>query len=527
METLHFNREKTGLFTNISNQLSYNQIGLSKYIQSPFSKENFQKQIELKSKSFTKSQREILFNVLKEKYNLVSESEKVTSNLSLLREENTFTITTGHQLSLFTGPIYFIYKILHTIRLSEELKKEYPDFNFVPVFWMASEDHDFEEIQSIQLFGKTLKWETEQKGPVGRFNIESFEAIKKEFAEFFENHPDSEIQNLLQSYEGNNLGEATFKLVNQLFKEYGLIIINGDDVQLKTEFKPTIEKEIKTQFSYNEVTKTSESLQEEGIKLQITPREINLFYIENNLRSRIQLIEGNYFIEEKGTFTQEEILNLLEKHPESFSPNVVLRPLYQETILPNLCYLGGGGEMAYWLQLKGIFDNVQIPFPLIQVRNSFLQIDSGTLKKLEKINLTIEDIFNSTEELKKNYVLKNSADELNFENIDKSFSEFCNKISKQIIQVDLNLKSYSEAEISRLEKQLISIKQKLIKTEKNKHENSLIQIEQLKNKLFPNGGLQERSMNFFSSCADGNVYSHINEIYNSIDPFGNDLIIIK
>jgi bacillithiol biosynthesis cysteine-adding enzyme BshC len=527
METLHFNREKTGLFTNISNQLSYNQASLSKYIHLPFSKENFKKQIELKEKSFTSNQREILYNVLKEKYKSVPVSEKVTANLDLLKQNNTFTVTTGHQLSLFTGPIYFIYKILHTIRLSEELNKEYPEVNFVPVFWMASEDHDFEEIQSIQLFNKTIKWETDQKGPVGRFDIESFESIKKEFAELFENNPESELLKLLESYEGKNLGEATFKLVNQLFKDYGLIIVDGDDKQLKTEFKSTFEKEIKTQFSYNEVTKTSESLQEEGVKLQITPREINLFYIENNLRSRIQTIEDNYFIEEKGTFTQVELLELLEKQPESFSPNVVLRPLYQETILPNLCYLGGGGEMTYWLQLKGVFDSAQIPFPLIQVRNSFLQIDSGSLKRLEKINLTIDEIFNSTEELKKNYVLKNSANELNFENIDKSFSEFCDTISKQIIQVDTNLKSYSEAEISRLEKQLISIKQKLIKTEKNKHENSLNQIEQLKNKLFPNGGLQERSMNFFSICSDGNVYSHLNEIYNSIDAFGNDLIIIK
>ena len=290
MGTLHFNREKSGLFTNISNQLSYNQIGLSSYIQFPFSKENFKKQMDLKGKSFNSNQREILYNSLKEKYNLSSESEKVNSNLSLLRQENTFTITTGHQLSLFTGPIYFIYKILHAIRLSEELKIEYPESNFIPVFWMASEDHDFEEIQSIQLFGKTLKWETDQKGPVGRFNIESFEPIKKEFSEFFENHPDSEIQNLLKSYEGKSLGEATFKFVNQLFKDYGLIIIDGDDAQLKNQFKSTIENEIKTQFSFNEVTKTSESLQEDGIKLQITPRAINLFYIENNLRSRIQLI---------------------------------------------------------------------------------------------------------------------------------------------------------------------------------------------------------------------------------------------
>ena len=527
MSISKFNREETGLFTSISNQLSYNQINLSQFINQPFSKEAFEKQIIEKEKSFSESKRKILFNVLSENYKNTLISSETSKNINLLLEKNTFTVTTGHQLSIFTGPVYFIYKILHTIRLANELKELYPTSNFVPVFWMASEDHDFEEIQSVNLFGKNLKWDTDQKGPVGRFEMESFENVKNEFKEFFENNPESEVLNTLEHYSGKTLSEATFNIVNQLFKKYGLVIIDGDNSILKKEFSPIIKQELETQFSYNEVLETNKILQEENIKLQITPREINLFYIENNLRSRIQLHEKGYFIEEKGIFTKDELFDLLEKSPECFSPNVVLRPLFQETILPNLCYLGGGGEIAYWLQLKGVFNKTNTPFPLIQVRNSFLFVDNGTRKKLDKLNLTLTDLFNSTEELKKKYVLSNSSEELNFNNIDNSFKEFCSVITKQINQVDLNLKSYGEAEISRLEKQLISIKQKLIKTEKNKHEASLNQIEQIKIKIFPNGGLQERSMNFFSLCADGNIESHLNEIYSAIDTFGNDLIVIS
>jgi len=527
MKTVHFNRENKGLFTKISNRISYNQVSLQKYIQQPFSKVAFESQAELKSLNYKSENRSILVKALTEDYKKVELNDLVKTNIQSLLEKNTFTITTGHQLSIFTGPIYFIYKILHTIRLTEELNKMYPEKNFIPVFWMASEDHDFEEIQSVTLFNKTIKWETEQNGPVGRFKLDSFDEIRTEFKELFTNHPESEVIDLLNKYDGKNLGEATFNLVHHLFKKYGLVIVDGDNELLKNAFSHTLKQEITTKFSFKEVIKTNTELVKEEVKLQITPREINLFFIEDNLRSRIEIHEEGYFIKEKGFYSQEELLKLLENNPSSFSPNVVLRPLYQETILPNLCYLGGGGEMAYWLQLKGIFDKTTTLFPLIQVRNSLLNIDSNSSKKMDKIGLSIQDFFIPTEELKKKYVLDNSSDELNFSEINSSFKVFCDSIIKQTLQLDSNLKSFSNAEISRLEKQLTSIKQKLIKTEKSKHEQALQQIDQLKTKLFPNGTLQERSINFFSLCADGEVYKHLDEIYNAIDAFGNDLIVIE
>lgn len=526
MQISHFNREKTGLFTEISNRLSYQQGTLLSYIHLPFSRESFEKQIERKSVNYLAQNRIRLVEVLQKQYDIIETHEKVIENIKLLAQDNTFTITTGHQLSLFTGPIYFIYKILHTIRLSEDLKKQYPERNFIPIFWMASEDHDFEEVQSISLFNKTLKWETNQTGPVGRFDLENFEQIKEEFSVFFNNHPECEVLEVLKLYQGNSFGEATFRLINALFKQYGLVILNADDASLKTTFSPIIEKEITSHFSLKAVEKTSQQLQNEGIKLQITPREINLFYIEKGFRERIQLIDGHYFIQNKGSFTKEELLLELKNNPTAFSPNVVLRPLYQEFVLPNLCYLGGGGEMAYWLQLKGVFDAVNCTYPLIQVRNSLLIIDANSQKKLEKLSISIEDFFKVTEELKKKYVLTNSKDDLTFQKIDETFKELSKALHDQVLSVDSSLDSFAEAELTRMEKQLFVIKQKLIKSEKSKHEQGLIQIDQLKNKLFPSGGLQERSINFFSLCADGNVYSHLQEIYDSISPFENDLIVM-
>ncbi len=527
MQTAHFNREQTGLFTEISNRLSYHQNGLTDYIHEPFSEEAFKQQIELKKKHFSASQRELLVKVLQNKYTTVSTTDLVKSNIESLADENTFTITTGHQLSIFTGPIYFIYKIFHVIRLAEDLKKKYPASHFVPVFWMASEDHDFEEVQSVALFNKTFKWETEQKGAVGRFSTESFEEVKAEFRSLFANHPDNEVDDFLNHYNGKNLGEATFNAINHLFKKYGLVIVDGDDAALKKSFSLVLHQELTTQFSFLKVTETSEKLQNEGIKLQINPREINLFYLDKNLRSRIQLQDHVYFIEGKGTVSKADLITELNDHPERFSPNVVLRPVYQEFVLPNLCYLGGGGEMAYWLQLKGVFDAINCPYPLIQVRNSILIVDSVSENKMKKTGLELSQLFEDTDDLKRKYVLDNSEQELDFTELDNHYALFAEKLVQQVKQIDPNLDSYIQAELTRMEKQVSSIKQKLIKTEKGKHDQVLQQIDQIKNRLFPNGGMQERSINFFSLCSDGKVDAHLNTIYEAISPFENDLIAIS
>jgi bacillithiol biosynthesis cysteine-adding enzyme BshC len=524
MQKSKINRVETGLFSGISNRLSYHQNTLEKYIQQPFSKEAFEKQMNLKKENYSSQNRLDLYDAIKLQYSEIEISESVKSNIELLKSENTYTITTGHQLSIFTGPIYFIYKILHVIKLTKELKETYPESNFVPVFWLASEDHDFEEIQSVTLFNKSLKWETEQKGPVGRFDFESFTDVIEEFKELFKLE-DSEVKKLLEKYNGLTLGKASFSFVNELFKDFGLVQVDGDNVLLKKQFSSIMKSELETSFSFQAVQETNNKLSKEEIKLQVHPREINLFYIEQNFRERIQLKGLDFLIEGKGEFSKEELLKELESYPEKFSPNVILRPLYQETVLPNLCYLGGGGEMSYWLQLKGVFDAAKIVYPLIQVRNSLLFIDAGSEKKMSNLGLTYSELFKSSNDLKKQFVLKNSSQELDFFGLEKLVRDFDAQLKELAKNLNLGLESYAEAEITRFSKQVEGIEQKMIKAEKSKHEQSLNQIDHLKEKLFPGNGVQERSLNFFQLCTDGQVYSHLNDIYNVIDPFGNDLII--
>jgi bacillithiol biosynthesis cysteine-adding enzyme BshC len=527
MQKFNFHRQLTELFTGQENQLAYNQEQLLSFINLPFSIKNFEKQIKQKEACFTKENRELLFTELLNKYAHYSHSPKVKNNIQLIQNENTFTITTGHQLPIAAGPMYLIYKIIHVIRLAEELKKEYPENNFVPVFWMASEDHDFEEIQSVEIYSKNLKWDSDQKGAVGRFDIDGLDAVKAEICSFFVNQPESEVQAILDEYDGKNLSEANFKLIHRLFDSFGLIIIDGDNSNLKRAFIPAIEKELTTQFSFKALHKTNEKIQKEGFKLQVNGREINLFYLANQSRERILHVEDGFFIEGKGTISLEELIKEANEYPERFSPNVILRPVYQETILPNLCYVGGIGEISYWLQLKGVFDVLELPYPMIQVRTSILWIDPILSKKIEKVSLVLEDLFKDISKVKKWYLQEFAADEVDFTSLDVKIDTLKDSIIDKITQIDVNLEHYAQAEAVKLTKQLDAIKEKLVKTVKQRHDNAMKTIDQIYDKLFPNGGMQERTLNLFSLCSDGKVATKLEYLYSAIDPFDPDFIIIR
>lgn len=525
MQISKINRAKTSLFSTIGNRLSYQQNSLQKYIETPFSLENFEKQIKLKTKNYSKDNRRVLVEVVEKNFQNISITAKQKNNIESLKNESTFTITTGHQLSLFTGPLYFIYKILHVIKLTEELKLKYTNNNFVPVFWLASEDHDYEEIKTAHLFGKSINWETNQNGAVGRFLLDDFQKVHDDFLAFFGNAKYDEVKKIIEKYKGENLSKATFNLVHELFKDYGLIIIDGDQIELKKMLIPVLQEELKSSFSFHAVSNTNLELEKENIKLQVHPREINLFYLQDQKRDRVILNEDKQFIIDSKSFSLDQLLKLIEEQPQNFSPNVVLRPVYQETILPNLCYVGGAGEIAYWLQLKGVFDELQLTYPMIQVRNSLMNIDGGTLKKIEQLQFEINDFFNDVSILKKKYIQKNQDRDIDFTKLESLVREFENELISVSTKVDVSLKEYALAESVKLKKQLESIEGKIFKTEKQKHEIALKQIEGIYEKLFPNSGLQERKTNFFQLCSDGNVYDKLKNIYDCIEPFENDLII--
>lgn len=526
MQQFKFHRKDLNLFGQHHVNMVYNQAHFSQFIHQPFSNDAFSKQMEDKSKEFTIEKREVLVVALKKQYSSVKNKENTLSLIESLANENTFTVTTGHQLSLFTGPLFFVIKILQVIKQAEELNAQFPNKKFVPVYWMATEDHDFEEIQKATIFSDELIWKSAQKGPVGRFDLDGLETVKNRISELYANNPDSEIHTLIKEYNGGNLTEAMRNLVHKLFHDFNLVIVDGDDAMLKSVFALIMKKELEASFSFEAVSRANVELEKIGGKVQIHAREINLFYIEKGLRSRIEQKGDDYFIDGKGHFKKDTLLHLLDSNPECFSPNVVLRPLYQETILPNLAYIGGGGEIAYWLQLKGVFDTVNTVYPLIIVRNSMMIIDNNTHKKIENTLSKLSDVFESTDVLKRNYVEANAGEELNFDVLDNALNRLGELVVEQIIQVDPAMDKFAAAEVVRLEKQIESIKDKLVKRSKGKHDGAMKQIEQIKERLFPNGNLQERTSNFFSFCPDGMYSNVLKEIYQAIDPNEKDFIVL-
>lgn len=453
--------------------------------------ESFKKQIACK-KSFHFQKRVVLNKVLCAQYAGLNKSECLSRNLDLLLQENTFTVTTGHQLNIFTGPLYFIYKIVTAINACKKLKECYPQFNFVPVYWMASEDHDFEEIASFRLFGKKYTWETHQKGAVGRFNPQSIKHILDELPNKI-----SVFENAYRTQP--SLACSVRYYVNELFGNEGLVCIDADDKELKSLFKNVIKDDLVNNTASALVEKASKNLEKSGYSSQINPREINFFYLDDQLRERI-IKENNTYkvINTDLKFSEKEILKEIENHPEKFSPNVVLRPLYQETILPNLAYIGGPAEIAYWMQLKEVFDHSNEHFPILMPRNFALVINKINAKKFSKLNIDIEDLFLDMQELKNKFISINSENTFELSPEKNVINQLFESIQNKAKDVDQSLEGWVAAEGAKVVKVLENIEKRLKKSEEKNQETELNQLENIKDKLFPSGNLQERTDNFLN-----------------------------
>ncbi|WP_445736500.1 bacillithiol biosynthesis cysteine-adding enzyme BshC [Mariniflexile sp.] len=466
--------------------------------------DNFKAQIDEKAQSFNLESRTILVESLKKQYQHIEASELTIQNIDALEHKNTFTITTGHQLNLFTGPLYFLYKIVSTINLSKELKTTYPEYNFVPIYWMATEDHDFEEINYFNFKGKKFHWNKEAHGPVGELSTDGLEAVFNLFSKELGTSNNAEYLRALfeNAYlKHPNLTGATQFLANELFKDYGLVIIDAQDAVLKKQFIPFMEDELCNQTSFGSVTKTNEALSG-AYGIQVNPREINLFYLNESLRERIVLDPDSYrddlykVINTDISWTKTEILKEVLEHAERFSPNVIMRPLYQEVILPNLCYIGGGGELAYWFQLKQFFNKVEVPFPILLLRNSVLIQSESQNRKLQKLHISNDDLF-----LKRNAFINQKVREISNINID--FSEQKEVLKKQFDdlyklaeQTDKSFLGAVKAQEVKQLKGLDTLEKRLLNAQKRKLSDVISRMTDLQNELFPNQSLQERNTNF-------------------------------
>ena len=466
--------------------------------------ENFGDQINEKQKTFDHAIRKDLVEVLNTQYSGIEISDATQKNLDFLQNENSFTVVTGHQLNLFTGPLYFLYKIVSTINLTRQLKEKYPDYEFVPVYWMATEDHDFEEINFFNLHGKKFKWnkadERAGKTAVGYLSTEGLEEVFNLFSAEIGGGDNAEFLKSLfnRAYlKHDNLTDATRFIADKLFGEQGLVIIDAADARLKKHFIPYAKNELIQQVSQGKTSKTVDKLNSLGYNIQVNPREINLFYLTEEFRERIIEKEGKFFVHETQIiWSKEEIIKELEDHPERFSPNVILRPLYQEAILPNLCYIGGGGELAYWLELKSYFDAENVTFPMLLLRNSALLQTAKQNGKRERLNISLQELFLKQHELINRKVRKISNIDIDFSSQKQHLVDQFQYMYELAEKTDESFLGAVKAQEVKQLKGLDNLEKRLLKAQKRKLKDEVERIAELQNELFPNRSLQERQTNF-------------------------------
>ena len=498
MDCTYLPYQQTGFFSKLIIDYLQRNEALRSFYEHEVSIDGIKAAIQ-KRQAFPQN-RAVLVNVLQQQYQGLPVTPVVEQNIQSLLQPNTFTITTAHQPVIFTGPLYFVYKILHVIKLAESLRQQLPQYHFVPVFYMGSEDADLDELGTINVDGKQYKWNTTQTGAVGRMKVDkSFISLLNELSnQVGVEECGKEIIDLFKEcYQLNTtIQQATLQVVNALFGEYGLIVLIPDNRELKNLFAPVIKKELTEQFSYSAVAETINELSQ-NYKVQAGGREINMFYLIDDKRERIEK-DGDAFIVQgiNKHFTQEELLQELKTNPECFSPNVILRGALQETILPNIAFIGGGGELAYWMELKRVFKAIHLPYPMLILRNSFLFINEKQSGKAKELGFAIPDLFKTAQVLINELVQRDAGKQLTLPKeiacLQKLYSEtltsIVDKIDVTLHEHVLNLGKQAQKGITELEK-------KMLRAEKKKYEAQQRQFNKLKAQLFPNNSLQERVEN--------------------------------
>lgn len=473
---------------------------LRPFFRHGLSKNGWEEAISAREKSFTSEKRNLLLTHLQQQYQGMELPATLEKNIKAIGDANALTVTTAHQPNLFTGPLYVIYKILHAIQLANHLAARFPGKHFVPVYYMGSEDADLDELGHFYLEGTKYSWPTKQTGAVGKMKVDK-DLVKLigQLAGQVGVHPFAEeiLDKVRQCYtEGALIQEAMFRFLHQLFGEYGLVVLIADSPILKKQMIPVFKEDLLEQRASLIVEKTSANLGK-AYKVQASPRAINLFYLVDGIRNRIELNANGYQVVDTDIhFSQAEILAALESHPERFSPNVILRGLYQETILPNIAFIGGGGELAYWLQLNDLFTHYQVPYPVLVLRNSFLVVEKSWQEKLAKTGFDITDYFQPVRELTDRYVSRASVNEIRLNGNLSATENVLDKIKSQATAIDPTLGTHTEAIKVQLVRRLKELEKKMLRAEKRKFADQQRQIQQVKDRLFPGDGLQERIDNF-------------------------------
>jgi bacillithiol synthase len=431
--------------------------------------------------------RNLLCDVVANQYN-ASGTPAPTQLLERLRKSNSCTVTTGHQLCIAGGPAYFVYKIASVIQLAEKLSAMY-NANVVPVYWMASEDHDIDEIRSVNLFGKKITWNTEQSGAAGKLQLNDFHSALEEIVNTLGGSPRAmEVASALKEIysSGKNLADATRSFVQWLFGDK-VIVIDPQHAELKKLAHSVFRDDLINGNAKKLVIENSDWLSGKLYDVQVNPRRVNLFHLSDGKRERIEKTEYGFRLTDSGKeYPEAEILEMLNSDPETFSPNVVLRPLYQQIILPNVAYVGGPGELAYWLQYKSMFDHYHVSFPVLQPR--YFAVNA----------IEPRDFSESYDDHLKRKLAERAGEELSLENEKEVLNLLRTTITEKAALADSTLRAFADAEMKKAEESLKVVEVRMMRALKQREEVFTGQLKKQYDRILPNGTLQERSESFLS-----------------------------
>ncbi len=452
-------------------------------------------------------------DIIREQYATLKPSKQTQANVDALHSPKTIAIVTGQQLGLFGGPLYTIYKTITAIKLCSYLKEKYDGYQFVPVFWLEGDDHDYDEVrvsgilnnenQLLQLEYNDGLDEEANRGSVAEIKFNA--NIENVFAELQDKLRDTEFKNsliaFLKSFYDINKSflEGFRELMINLFDDYGLIVFNPVFPAVKSLLKPIFTKEVTNYMNQTGYLVERSAELEELYHAQVKVKPINLFYLENNERLLIEPVEKEYRLKGKRKkFTQEELLLQIENSPEKFSPNVLLRPICQDFLFPTAFYIGGPSEISYFAQITPLYKIYDLQQPYIYPRASATIVEKGAKAVLTKYSLGYIDLFTTEEEMISKIVSANSNTNLEtvFQNSSERIKEIIGELSAALADVDKTLIDVAGKSHIRIDETLNSLKNRAIEAEKKKYETTIRQLTKVRNLLYPNTNLQERELNF-------------------------------
>jgi bacillithiol biosynthesis cysteine-adding enzyme BshC len=438
---------------------------------------------------------------------------RTLANIDLLGNENTVAVVTGQQVGICSGPLYTIYKTVTAIKLAEQLSAQFPDYNFIPVFWVENEDHDFGEINKVNVLNPAGDVQTieylfggkpfeRNPGPVGSIVIDSF--IDNFFDRLQASFQESEFKlplfTALRGYyrSGATLGAAFVGLMNQMFEDSGLVFLDPGNVELKKILKPVFQKEIAGLSKTSQMVVDTSAGLEEHYHAQIKAKSINLFMLHKGGRYLIEPRENDYSL--KGTrqfFSKEELNSIVENSPELISPNVVLRPICQDAILPTIAYVGGPSEVAYFAQLKPVYEFFDVQMPVVYPRASVTIMEEKVKNILEKFQVDFTEIWSGIDPL-----LIRIAEQVSEVKVDVLFDLLHRRIHEAVAesrfgiqQIDPTLSGAIDSTLSRIESQLNVLKEKAQSAQQRRQEVTIKQIQKVAANIFPKSNFQEREFN--------------------------------